>query len=320
MKNIRSISIVLLLLICMVPVFGQFQEIMIEALPDMVGARVRVSTESDATFQGTLYSVTDEFILIQDRDGQILTIVKAVIIEVLLIDAGLDEKAYYQDSASNRLLVMPTGFPMEPGEFHIADQEIAAVTMSYGVNRNFSLWGGISLPGALVSARYIWSLGDRAALSVGSFAGISWMEFLGIIIPYTIFSVGEPEDNFTLGAGTAFTFDSDDFSLDAAILVLGRKWVLSDTTAIVTENWIIWGQITDYGVDYETSSRAWDFVPWMIVPGVAFRIAGEKFSWDIGVVLPTWVERSSGEYYLEGLGGRGTFVPVPLISLTYRID
>ncbi|MBI9104621.1 MAG: hypothetical protein JEY99_19550 [Spirochaetales bacterium] len=108
--------------------------------------------------------------------------------------------------------------------------------------------------------------------------------------------------------------------MDAAILVLGRKWVLSDTTAIVTENWIIWGKISEYSNDYETSFKAWDFIPLAAVPGIAFRIAGEKFSWDIGAVLPLWVEKMSGQYYVEGLGGRNTFVPIPLISLTYRID
>ncbi len=319
MKNIKPIVILAVLFFSISSVFSQFQEIRTDSLPELIGLQLRISTESDATFQGILYSITDEFVLIQDPDGQIITLRRAAITKVLLIASDLDEKAYYQDSASNRLLVIPTGFPMEPGEFHIADQEVAAVTMSYGVNENFSVWGGISIPGALVSARYIWKTGDNAALSVGSFAGLSWIDFTGLLIPYSVFSIGAPENNFTIGSGAVFTFDNDDFSFDAAILALGRKWVLSDTTAIVTENWIIWGRITDNITD-EITAKAWDYIPMAAVPGIAFRIAGEKFSWDIGAVLPVWIEKDSGEYVFIGLGGRNTFVPIPLISITYRID
>ena len=321
MRNRRFLMVFLFSFGILFTVFSQLQQLPVEALSDMAGRQLRISTESGASFQGILYSVTDDFVLIQDRDGQILTLLRAVIEEVELIPSGPDKKAYYQDSAANRLLVMPTGFPMEPGEFHIADQEIAAVTMSYGVSENFSLWGGISIPGALVSARYTWPLGDKAAFSAGTFAGISWIEFVGLMIPYTIFSVGTPEDNFTVGTGAVVTFHTNEFALDAAVLALGKKWVLSDTTAIVTETWILWGKRSVYYTDREENvMEGWDAVPLAAVPGIAFRIAGEKFSWDVGAVLPILVTKDDGEYTVEGLGGEYTFIPIPLISLTYRID
>ena len=301
--------------------FSQVQELPTGELTEIVGSQVRLRTDGGATFQGVLFSVTDKRVEILDRSGEILTILKSEVKEVFKMDPDSDKRSYFQDSAANRLIVMPTGFPMETGEFHIADQEIAAVTVSYGVNQNFSLWGGISIPGALVSARFIIGLGERAALSIGSFAGLSWIEFMGLLIPYAVFSVGQPETNFTAGAGAVFAFTESNFSMDAAILTLGGKWILSDTTAIVTENWIVWGKMT-HQVDIYTgeSSTAWDYVPVAAVPGAAFRIAGEKFSWDIGAVLPIFVKKESSRYVIMGLGGEGIFIPLPLISLTYRID
>lgn len=103
---------------------------------------------------------------------------------------------------------MPTGFPMETGEFHIADQEIIAVTASYGLNEHVSFWAGLSIPGFLFSARYILSPVDNFALSVGSFAGLSWMENLqaGALLPYLLASWGEPDNNVRIGGSPVITY------------------------------------------------------------------------------------------------------------------
>ncbi len=324
MKNHFYFLFIILIFTSIEPLFGQFHDADIKKLSEYTGSQVRLRTESGATFQGILYSDDAEFVTIIDRDGQAVTILKEKLSEAWISDPGLDKKSYFQDSAANRLLVMPTGFPMEPEEFHIADQEIAAVTMSYGVNDNISLWGGISIPGALVSARYILQIGEKSAISVGSFAGLSWLEFLGLLIPYTVFSTGSPENNFTVGAGAVFGFDEASFELNAAILAIGGKTVLSDTTAIVTETWIIWGEMRNFPAGESTEdipyTSSWDYLPIAAVPGIAFRIAGEKFSWDIGAVLPLMAEKQEGKYHIEGIGGETGFIPIPLISLTYRID
>ncbi len=314
----RTIKIILLIILVInSPLFSQKKEITLEDLNINEPIFIRVKTSRGATFQGKLYDLNDQFIIIVDKDGQMITLLTNAISDLWEIDPYLDKKFYFQDSADNRLLIIPTGFPMEKGEFHIADQEIAAVNMSYGVNEHFSIWGGISIPGALLSARFTTALGDKSALSLGTFAGLSWMGFKGLLIPYAVFSLGTPENNFTTAAGAVFSFDENGFKFDAAVLVLGGKLVLSDTVALVTENWIIWGKMDDYNWDTESS---WDPVPIIIAPGVALRIAGEKFSWDIGVALPLLVsrEREKGSYTIQGvLGG---FIPIPILSLTYRID
>lgn len=320
MKSQIYILFLLLFIAAAAPLFSQFHEVAGDELPDYIGSRVRLRTESGASFQGILYAFDEEFITIIDRDSRVVTILREALTEAQIIDPDLDKKSYYQDSAANRLLVMPTGFPMEPGEFHIADQEIAAVTMSYGINQHFSLWGGISIPGALVSARFITQLGEKAAISIGSFAGLSWIEFTGLLIPYTIISTGSPENNFTVGGGAAFSFDNTSFNIEAAILAIGGKTVLSDTTAIVTETWIIWGEMQEFDPVDTEAAGSWNYIPMTAVPGIAFRIAGERFSWDIGAVLPVTVQTQAGKYQIQGLFGEDSFIPIPLISLTYRID
>ena len=73
--------------------------------------------------------------------------------EATVIDEESRALTYYQDAAANKLLVIPRGFGMEPGEFHISDQEIVIVNASYGVSEHLSLWGALTIPGMLVNVR-----------------------------------------------------------------------------------------------------------------------------------------------------------------------
>ena len=329
MKSSILITALVLVFSILTQIYGQDMSIDINNLEENKGLPIRVKTESGATFQGLLYDADDEKLVLVDKDGRIISLLRSSIHEVLKIEQGGDKRSYYQDSASNRLLVIPTGFPMETGEFHVSDQEIAAVTMSYGLNEHVSFWGGISIPGALVSARYTFKLTQKEAFSLGTFAGASWIDFYGMFIPYAIFSTGSPDHNFTVGAGAAIGYDDSGIDLDGSVLVLGGKWVVSDSAAIVTENWIVWGKMPDYinpyldpygETDFAQTEYEWSPIPLAVVPGIAFRIAGEKFSWDIGAILPVLISKEEGEFIVGGLEGENSFIPIPVLSFTYRID
>jgi hypothetical protein len=211
---------------------------------------------------------------------------------------------------------MPTGFPMDRGEFQIADQEIVAVTGSYGINDWLSVWGGVSIPGALFSLRGSLAVGNRVGVSVGSFVGASWFDLeLGpLVLPYALVSVGENNNNVTVGSGFAMTFN-EGFNLPGAVVAIGGKRTLTAGTAIVTENWVIWAERERVDqVTFETTEE-WTAVPLVIAPSAAFRIANNRLSWDIGAVVPFIIDgdRVSG-YWLND-----PVFPIPILSLTYRI-
>jgi hypothetical protein len=270
-------------------------------LKALLGRPVRIETTGGGVFQGTLYAVAGDRIELLENEGKIIQISRAAIESYVLLEEG-DRRAFYQDSASNRLIVMPTGFAMEPGEFHVADQEIAVITASYGVSKNLSLWGGISPLGAVLSGRFILSISDSLAFTAGSFVGIEWLGISGgpvsgLLLPYLIGSYGEPDSNITVGAAAAFSFGSmNGFDSLGFVAALAGKVVLTSATAIVTENWIIWGK-NNGGFDLLT-----------IIGGLVFRIAGNRFSWDIGAIVPI---QSTFE---------GPIIPIPWLSLTYRIQ
>ena len=293
------------------------------------GEIVRLRTAGRGEFQGLLMTVAEDRVEIQNGEGQILSIASDQITEVFVIDPTKTRDTYFQDAAANKLILMPVGFPMEKGELHIADQEIIAVSSSYGVTDHFSLWGGLSIPGAIMDARYGTAIGERFGLSSGSFVGVIFFEPVSLILlPYVIVSVGSPNQNGTFGIGGVFY--SSDSSLQTytvgGVAAIAGKIVLSQTASIITENWImVLG-------NHEASGWTSDMPVIAVIPAVIFRIAGSRFSWDIGITMPfgffdrydyVWDAdtETDTETYL-GYGFQWLLeqpIPIPIVEFTYRI-
>ncbi len=280
------------------------------------GERLRVRTESGTTFQGTLFRLEADRVELVDADGRIVLILRERIIAVeRIVDSG-DDRDLFQDSASNRLVVMPTAFPMEAGEFHVTSQEIVAVTGSYGINNWLSVWGGVSIPGGLFSLRASTMIGERAGISGGSFVGLNWFDLsLGpLVLPYALASFGTADNNVSIGSGFLALF-SDGGNIPGAVFAVAGKRVLTSGTALVTENWIIWGERSTFNAETMQSEDFWSLVPLVIAPSLAFRIANDRLSWDIGAVVPFVINFGGGEYSLND-----PIVPIPILSITYRIN
>lgn len=278
----------------------------------LIGRPVRVLTLGGGSFQGVLLTVAEDRIELVRSDGTIVALSRGEVERLQEIPEGGGVRAFYQDSASNRLIFAPTGFAMEPGELHVTDTELIVVTASYGLNDWLSFWAGICPLGAVASARAILSLGDAVAVSAGSFVGMEWLLNLtgqpvtGLLMPYLLASWGAPENNLTLGGAWALTMDAaNGVQSYGLVAVAGGKIVLTATTALVSENWVIWGE--------RIPGAGWDAVPLAGLFAVAFRIAGDRLSWDIGAIAPLGFDGG-----VTGLFG-GEFVPLPWLSVTYRI-
>ncbi|MFW5688686.1 MAG: hypothetical protein ACOC1U_03860 [Spirochaetota bacterium] len=286
-----------------------------QSLPSGIdpGDAVSLRTQSGESFQGTLYAVLDDRVEIVVSDGRIIQIAISRIEAAARIDPVSGDRGFFEDSAANRLVVMPTGFPMDAGEFHVASQEIVAVTGSYGINSWLSVWGGISIPGALSSLRASFLVGD-VGVSAGAFVGASWLDLsLGpFVLPYALVSYGDPANNVTVGSGFGMTFN-EGFSIPAAVVAVGGKRALSATTALVTENWVVWGERSSF---IGPEGPAISAVPTIAAPSLVFRIASSRLSWDIGGVVPLFIDGApDGSYRLAT-----PVIPIPVLSITYRIQ
>jgi len=293
-----------------------------EEIPvDLAGKLVVVKTLNGGSFRGELTRILDDRLELILNDGTIVQISRKSVIKVVPLEGIGKSNPYFEDADANRLIIAPTGFGMEPGEFHISDKEIVLVTSSYGVTSWFSLWAGVSLPGAVFNARFSHTFGDRLGCSIGSFAGVWWLGGSGeLVLPYGIFSLGTENKNLTFGIGNAFASHPKNAAVESTnytppalhfgpstlIIVAGGKIPLSSSVALISENWIAWNYY-----DSVSGQKVW------IIPMIVFRIAGPRLSWDIGVTLPMTAVKSG----IRDLDGQNdNFIPIPILSLTYRIN
>ena len=275
----------------------------------MLGSLVTLRTSGGGMFRGTLFSILPDRVELASPEGVITSVSRKAIVAAERVDPSRDRAEYFLDSASNRLILMPTAYGMDPGEFHVAAQEIIVITASYGINTQRSAWAAVSFPGALANLRWSSHAEGRFALSVGALAAAIWTDPAGLAMPYAIASFGHENRNLTIGAGAPFAWWSGETirPVGAAFTVAG-KTIVSATTSVVTENWIV----------LPSDSWARGRVEATVLPAAVFRIAGERFSWDIGAVVPLFVNREGGAL-VEGLMDR-TVIPIPILSITYRID
>ncbi len=279
-------------------------------LSGLIGRIVIARTSGGGEFRGSLFAVLPDRIELLDGEGRIIAVARALLASIETIDTSRDPAEYFQDSAANRLVIMPTGFGMETGEFHVAAQEIVIITASYGISPRFSVWGGVSIPGAVVNLRYSTPFGQKSALSLGTFAGLVWFDWPGAVLPYAIVSFGHPNRNLTLGTGVPFVWTQDRAIRPVGILgAIGVKIIVSASASVVTENWIM----------AYSDGWTWNSLDMYLFPSAVFRIAGARLSWDIGALVPLWLGYRDGSLMLEGMFG-GTVIPIPILSITYRID
>jgi hypothetical protein len=272
-------------------------------LENAVGMTVRIRTGGGGDFRGELHAIGPDRVEILDSDGRIIAIATA---EILTAEIEKHGASYFQDAAENRLIVMPTAFGMDAGEFHVTNQELLAFEASYGIGERITVWGAISIPGALVNAKACLPLKGFGGAALGSFAGYAWLGKAWAFLPYTIVSLGNPERNLDAGAGVILVRAPDVSVSPYWIATLAGKAPVSRTTALVGEAWIVVGEEIQGKDPLQVSA----------VPMGVFRIASSRMSWDIGAAFP-FVWRARGGR-VTGLMD-GDFVPLPLVSLTYRV-
>jgi hypothetical protein len=183
------------------------------------------------------------------------------------------------DPNYSRLMFAPTGRPLRKGDGYFSDYELVFPGFAVGLTDNVSLAGGVStIPGLglteqlfYVSPKVGWNLSDRAAVAVGAlFATAGADDDLGSLgIAFGVGTFGGRDNSFSVGLGLAREL-GDSCAETEPILMLGGQVRLSDSIALVSENWLI------LDGHFRMSDQPF---------GLALRFFGDRLSADVGVIL-----------------------------------
>jgi hypothetical protein len=223
--------------------------------------------------------------------------------------SGATRFAHRSDPNYSRLMFAPTGRPLRKGDGYFSDYELLFPGVAYGLNDHVSLAGGVStIPGlgfgeqlTYFSPKIGFNLSDRAAFSVGGLlagtGGHGDLANVGVV--FGVGTFGDADKSLTLGFGVGKQFGGDDDYYDydyrrdddseaMPIVMVGGQVRLSDSIALVSENWLF---LRDVRLNEQPF-------------GVAIRFFGDRLSADVGMIL-------IGEVLDEGL-------PIPWLSFSYH--
>ncbi len=267
---------------------------------------VTIITTDGSEIIGEIIEETDTEYQIETPAGLSVIVPKSAVFKMTEFEGFIKEgKLYRTDPNKSMYLFAPSAFPIETGNKYCRDFCVFFPSINYGVNDIISLQAG-----------FVWvpSLKLDQIPLIGSIKATVYQEnkigLAGGAMYVRIPDLSEDNDEFNTSGGGGFLFatatygdrfnhgsllvgwgyghsDGDWELMDRPIVVLAGNFRLSNTFAIVTENW--------FPPDLEFGQ-----FPFM----VAGRFFGKRIAVDIGAIIIL-------DVLSEGM-------PIPIINFTYH--
>ena len=260
---------------------------------------VSVSLKDGTSITGSIVAEDDDSLQIVTPAGLQVTVPRASIVAIRpakgkVVDGVLQR----YDPSYSRLIFAPTGRPLAAGEGYFSDYYVFFPGITYGLTDHVSITGGVSLlPGLGLGEQLVTlapkvglRVSDQLAVSAGTlFITVAGEGSVGIV--FATGSFGRHDRSLTVGLGYGYTKERGE-SVDFAqhpIVMFGGNLRLSNSIALVSENWLITGQ----GAELDEQPFA-----------VALRFFGERIAVDAGAII-------IGEVIKHGF-------PIPWLSFAYH--
>lgn len=293
----RSISLPQIILLCVF--VSPTLALSSESQPTPGDSLIVVSLTDGTSLRGTIILEDTSAVTIMTITGLEIEVPRSVIANIEPLSGRVIAGVYYRsDPNTSRLLFAPTGRPLLKGEGYLTDYWVLFPGVAYGVTNNFTILAGVSvIPGLGISEqiKYIAPrVGFRASPNTWLSAGVLFVSFFGEFsagIAFAVATHGAIDKSFTYGLGLGFSKSGQGETkfADYPILLLGGSTRLSNSLALVSENWIF---LSD---NFELSNQPLS---------LALRFFGDRIAVDLGGIITL-----------------GTFqggFPIPWLSFVYN--
>ncbi len=258
-----------------------------------------ISLKDGTTLKGRIVQEDEASITVVTIGGLEVKVPKSSVISTKPIRGRVAEGVFYRfDPNYSRLMFAPTGRPLRKGEGYFSDYYVFFPGISYGFTDQISIMVGVSIVPGLGLTEQLRYVAPRIGIQTSEVfavsAGALYVSVGGEFsagIAFAVGSMGQQDKSFTAGIGLGYIKEEDgafEFA-ERPILMLGGNVRLSDSVALVSENWFITGE------NFDLSEQPF---------GIAIRFFGDRIAADVGLIL-------IGEVLEEGF-------PVPWLSLVYN--
>ena len=258
----RVIKWITLLLVCVLSVQASLAQDSGETRADSL---VSISLADGTLIEGAIIEETETHVLVRTPAGLEVRVPRTSIVAMEERRPGAFSRP---DPNYTRLMFAPTGRPLRQGDGYFFSHWVIFPGVAYGFNDRLGVAAGLSVIPGVGLDEQILSLAPKVGLydsdDTALSAGVLYLRVRG--------DAAGRDKSFTCGLGLGYIAEEDE-AVDFAehpVLLLGGNIRLSETMALVSENWIITGQ--DRGLDEQPL-------------GIALRFLGSRIAVDAGAIL-----------------------------------
>ncbi|MXX40643.1 MAG: hypothetical protein F4Z85_21725 [Gemmatimonadetes bacterium] len=253
-----------------------------------------ISLTDGTQLEGIITQETETHILVETLAGLEVKVPRTSIVAIKKRRASAFSRP---DPNYTRLMFAPTGRPLRRGNRYFFDYYVFFPGLAYGFSDRLGVAAGLSVVPGLGLSEQVLSLAPKVGLydsgDVALSAGVLYMRIEDDAggMAFVVGTKGSPDKSFTCGIGLGYIAEEGedvDFA-EHPVLLLGGNIRLSESLALVSENWLITGE--DLGLDQQPL-------------GLALRFFGPRIAVDAGVII-------IGEVLKEGF-------PIPWLSFVYN--
>ena len=261
-----------LLLVCVLSVQASLAQDSGETRADSL---VSISLADGTLIEGTIIEETETHVLVRTPAGLEVRVPRTSIVAMEERRPGAFSRP---DPNYTRLMFAPTGRPLRQGDGYFFSHWVIFPGVAYGFNDRLGVAAGLSVIPGVGLDEQILSLAPKVGLydsdDTALSAGVLYLRVRGDAagMAFVVGTKGSRDKSFTCGLGLGYIAEEDE-AVDFAehpVLLLGGNIRLSETMALVSENWIITGQ--DRGLDEQPL-------------GLALRFLGSRIAVDAGAIL-----------------------------------
>jgi hypothetical protein len=218
--------------------------------PYLLGRTYQVETTEGTKFSGTLVSMSLTNLEFDTPELGHLSLARTQLKRADLQEAApAAKKAYFDIGNGNRLFFAPTARGLRQGEATLQDVNVYLVGVNYGLTRNISIGGYVSLaPGLALDEQLLvltpkvsFPITDKVHVGAGLlYARVpdfdSNNSSTGVGIGYGVVTYGSADNNLTVGLGYGFV--NGDIG-STPVLQVGGQARVSRRVLLISENYIL---------------------------------------------------------------------------------
>jgi hypothetical protein len=226
----------------------------------------RLMLTDGSTLYGSIESIVDDSITFRTIANAVLTISRSNIHDLRVVSGHLvDGELRPQDPQQTRLFFGPTGKSLERGDAYAGLYYFHVPFFQVGVTDRFSIGGGSPILVSLLTGEFgVWITpklqvvaSDRVQAAIGTISTIGDGPDVGLL--YGVSTIGGPDRSVSLGLGYGY------HGANGLVVMAGAEARTSRRVKWMTENW------------FTPDGKG--------VFGGGFRLLGERFSGDVGLML-----------------------------------